>query len=373
MGRISKYYFFLVLCTLPIYLIPSGMPQMFHLFFTVGFLIYVLKSLGGSKFKLKFEDLDVLFCLFLFYVFLHSVINVGLESNLRYLLGFLYFLFSFIVFWFFRYFFSRVSRKFLVFLAIALSIIGVLSIFYSGFGFYASSYEGRSIGFFNNPNQLGFFSVILFSLSLFLYLQEFVDALLFSLIGMASVVLAAASLSKAAFLSIALGFVFFVVQRFKVSGLILLCLVASIFLFFSANLNELMIADRIANIASESDSSLASRGYFVLFQFPEMLLFGLGEPRVISILGHEVHSVFASVLTNYGVMGFLLFFSGMLMYLKKLVRKFGVFQSLTLVVPIFLYGITHNGLRFSFLWVFLSLVISVTDKNSMMSLNDRVT
>jgi hypothetical protein len=116
------------------------------------------------------------------------------------------------------------------------------------------------------------------------------------------------------------------------------------------------LTQRLQSIGGQRDDSLAARGYWRLFEFPQYLAFGAGEgayDRLTDDLGRakEFHSSIGNLVMSYGVVGLGVF--GVLLavvFLRAPVR------SSLYMLPIMLYGVTHMGLRFSLFWVFLGLV-----------------
>jgi hypothetical protein len=96
-----------------------------------------------------------------------------------------------------------------------------------------------------------------------------------------------------------------------------------------------------------------------LVDYPEHLILGAGEgaserfytPRYREDSGAEVHSTLGVVLFAYGIPGTALF----LLFLWRLARADPA-HVLTLIVPLLVYGLAHNGLRFSLLWFCLAVV-----------------
>lgn len=235
----------------------------------------------------------------------------------------------------------------------------------------------RSVGMFNNPNQLGYFSVCLLSLSYLLYIHRFIGYFLaISVIG-AALFLSIASLSKAAMVANFLVILFaikptriddFLDRSIRVGPLLcwLFFIVFTVFAggFFYAKgvVGDYGFVQRLGNIASEGDSSLVARGYWAFLQGNSVQIFlGLGNSKVSQLIGHEVHSTFGSMFNNYGFLGFFLFFNLMLIWLYKIWRAYGFVGMLCISAPAMLYGITHNGTRFSLFWILFSVSMAMAD------------
>jgi hypothetical protein len=227
----------------------------------------------------------------------------------------------------------------------------------------------RSTGAFNNPNQLGYFSACLLSLSYLLYRYGEIRFLTALALFAASVFLAVVSLSKAAMIANFLVLVFTLRRQGGAQGtavwigLVIVVLGGAIFLFFNGYLDNFQFYDRIANMGSESDSSLEERGYFAFRDATTaQLIFGMGSPEVFRIVGHEVHSTFASILNYYGIVGFGLFTSIFVIWSRALYRAYGLAGAIALQGPAILYGITHNGTRFSIFWLLFSASLALAKR-----------
>lgn len=109
---------------------------------------------------------------------------------------------------------------------------------------------------------------------------------------------------------------------------------------------------------SESDSSLEIRGYKVFFEAtPLQAIFGMGIKNIIDIHKFEIHSTFFMVLTNYGLIGFLIFSMLILFWILDIKKAYGVRGLICVCAPSLLYGLTHNGIRFSMFWIMFSISI----------------
>lgn len=228
--------------------------------------------------------------------------------------------------------------------------------------------QGRATGAFNNPNQLGYFSVCILSLTYLLYSHGHLKYIVAVGMFAVAIFLSIASLSKAAMIAnfvvaflalkpvrregeprsklLAIGFPIFWISS-VVFGLGFI--VTS---YLQGSFDDYLFVKRLQNIAHENDSSLDSRGYFAFLEGNTIQVFlGLGTKGVADIVGHEVHSTLASVMNNYGVVGFLMFAGALGAWALKLWRAYGFIGMACLTGPAMLYGITHNGTRFTAFWV----------------------
>lgn len=358
--------FLLLVPTLPIYIFPSGQPQIFHFAFIICLTFFLL--FGNFLKSISFLKIDREFffvAIFLSYLFLHSVSLFFLEGSIRVFLGLLYFLFNFMVYFSFRHVFYNFeeSHRYFLYLLLVGIVIAVFSVFYTGINISFSAGDAtRQVGFFNNPNQLGFYAVLCISFALGLRILANISEKVFWFIAALALFLAISSLSKASVISIII-VVFFYCFR-NIRTFFLGCFFALLAVAFNLIdiVNSFAIFERISNIQNESDSSLDSRGYFLLSDYPLYMVLGVGEEQAIRMLGHEVHSTFAAIYVNYGFFGFFLFLLWGLQVFYKCFKVVGLYNLFILLSPILLYSITHNGVRFSMLWVYLAFLVGLSSR-----------
>ena len=182
---------------------------------------------------------------------------------------------------------------------------------------------GRATGFFNNPNQLGYFCIICLSVVTFFAKEIKPPVRLFVVViclGMTML-----SLSKASIVSSTiLLFAYFVNSRDRVGPSKLFSVLLSI-IVVAAVVYIIMYADweylnskpfivtlrkRLGAITTENDSDLGTgRGYDRIREIGSWIVTGVGEGsyfRFTAMRGKEVHSLYASFLVSYGIIGFLM-------------------------------------------------------------------
>lgn len=226
-----------------------------------------------------------------------------------------------------------------------------------------SFFEGqvtRSVGTFNNPNQLGYFAVCVGSVSSLFYLRRSLGRPAYLAFLAAILVLVVASLSKAAMLGAGMAALFGVATVFNRDrfspAVMLACsiLIAAVLLLYRVGaLDSFNFVDRLERIGSDRDDNLAARGYIIPSSFE--LVFGMGQSGVTKQIGHEVHSTFWSFMVKYGLVGFALFTSVWVAWTSRIYREHGLLGLLLIVMPPTLYGISHNGSRFVILWILIGL------------------
>ena len=128
-------------------------------------------------------------------------------------------------------------------------------------------------------------------------------------------------------------------------------------------ISELNIFNRTLNMFNESDSSLEVRGYKVFLEGNSLqALFGMGIKNIFDIQKFEIHSTFFMVLTSYGLIGFFIFLTLMLFWISDINKTYGLRGLICVCAPSLLYGLTHNGLRFSMFWIMFAITIHLSNE-----------
>lgn len=218
--------------------------------------------------------------------------------------------------------------------------------------------------FFDNPNRLGYWALLSATMFCIIANHLKVRILIQVLFLIVAFYLISISLSKAAivalFLLLAIHFSRNIGQLLLVSiiGMIALYLLSHLTLF------EDVVA-RLNNIGGQSDDSLHGRGYDRIWLYPQYLLFGAGEQGLgrFSETDIELHSTLGTVLFGYGVIGAGLF--GLLLW--RLFTLAG-WRDFLYLAPAFVFGLAHQGLRFTLLWALFALIaisgVSAVSRNA---------
>lgn len=253
----------------------------------------------------------------------------------------------------------------------AIGIGSLISVIITAIGIlFITSAGTRTAGFFNNPNQLGYYSLIMLTVIVLCraHLTKASRIIILVISFWAMIV----SMSKAAILSYfgeLLVLMLFFQQKWNVKRVVLqivatvLVGTAIYLLFFSEAeffVNSNVVTEmrkRIFNIMAENDSSLsAGRGYARVGEMLEHILWGTGEgayDRFVFRNGTEVHSTFISLLTCYGLIGF---FGYVLLFIRSMGRGKQLFRNFLILFGPFLYSFTHNGVRNTLLWLILAIM-----------------
>lgn len=211
----------------------------------------------------------------------------------------------------------------------------------------------RSTLFFENPNQLGYYALL--SATLVVLCGRFSKAPLVAIVAglLAAAFLNSLALSKGAGIGVVMLIALLLLRRPLVVVVMGAALYAALHLGILETLTE-RISWRFDGFGVDSDDSLGGRGYDRILLFPQYIILGAGEgatSRFGLAMEGELHSTVGTLLFSYGIVGLVLF----LRFLQKVVRGVPRFEMFALM-PVALYGITHQGLRFRPFWVVLAVV-----------------
>ena len=367
---LAEFTFMLALMTKPLYIWKSGSIQISDMLFILTTILIIYRKKG--KIAYDYKSGIFLRTHFLIIIYQFSINILGpilwnplgqytplLKVNLYYVFNFLvvYCVFSLIRI-------NGYSRTVTVY------ITGTaLSIALSLFGVFSGATRGRISGFFNNPNQLGYFCIIVMT-AIIIYKKR-LPMLIRIVCIIVCTYMSILSLSKAALVAMAVIFFLYFNEyesRFELKKIVVslfgigLAFLAVYILLFSDILPPSQfryvytMRDRMTNMMLEEDSSLgAGRGYSRIFEIGGFLLCGVGEglyDRFASLSGFEIHSTYASILVSYGIIGAVMYIS---LFKKALFsRKYGL-RYVIIFAGIALYSITHNGIRSTLLWGLLAM------------------
>lgn len=217
----------------------------------------------------------------------------------------------------------------------------------------------RGTGFFNNPNQLGFFALVMASV-LALGKRNLGFGSLKSGIGFTTCFyLALISASRSAVIGCALLFAFSVLsnpRRILAVGLLGLALGAIGGPIFEAAVDttqQRLTTDHYAQL-----NFFEERGYDRILNHKEYWALGAGEGgtsrfvQTTKIGATEIHSSIGTLFFSYGVMGVLLF----AIFLFRVVRG-ARFKQWILLLPALSYTIAHQGLRSTSMWILFAVFV----------------
>ncbi len=347
-ARIQFFLCFLYIMLKPFYIWAAGQPQIADFVLVLLFLVNLFSFRGNIPKEIA--SIVTVAGIFAFYTVIVNLGWAAYRNDMRMGSIGIFYIFNFLVLVVITNLVCQFGREFIKYLVLALFFSVVLQTMLS-LGFQNSSVK-RQIMFFTNPNQLGYFALLsatMFATCTSVFALRPLYQLLFYVFAL---YLAALSLSKAALVSFA-----FLLSLHLLKKPYQLAIMAVFVIGLASGGSELRLVqnveNRINNIGQQSDDSAERRGYGRIWNYPEYLITGAGERGLDRFEGatHEFHSTLGTIVFSYGVIGTIAFLI--------MIFKIWSFSGLGLVmylVPPFLFGLTHQGLRFSFLWILFGIL-----------------
>lgn len=218
----------------------------------------------------------------------------------------------------------------------------------------------RGAGFFNNPNQLGFFALVCASI-LALGKRGLGFGSIKTAIGLTTCsYLALVSASRAAVIGTGILFALTVIanpRRIVVVGLVVAGL-AALGGPLSNALDETQ--QRFTANRYPQFSFLEERGYDRIFANKQYWLLGAGEGGTgrfvdTTLIGAtEIHSSLGTIFFCYGVVGIGLF----LAFLLRIVERASL-RSMVMLIPALSYTVAHQGLRSTSVWILFGVFVCI--------------
>lgn len=358
----TMIYLYVILT--PFYIFNSGLPQISD-FIMLFAILYYFSSI--KKIQLNSKLIINIFIIIFYIVIINGYWFSKYQSN-DFIISTLFYLFNFMILIYFisihTNYGSRVLKHLYKALCISLILQFILSLFYS------SAIEGREYLLFNNPNQLGYFVILTIALIMFISFRIKPKSYYLIIIHIIAIYLAILSLSKSAIILTSILFLFqiilFYLNIFNIKRIIILS--SFIFIIIGVvflNAEEIRklhtyqeVESRISTLNLDSTSNLEERRYDRVFENKKYWFLGAGEGATHKrFQSGEIHSTFFNIFFNYGIVGTVLFLF-LFVYLIKNSR----WEELILLFIIFIYGLTHNGIRQGFIWILIALIFAVNRK-----------
>jgi hypothetical protein len=205
--------------------------------------------------------------------------------------------------------------------------------------------------FFQDPNQYGYFCVLIGTFALCTMRIGLMRRSWASIIVTINTLLCFLSVSRASIAAMAvLCFLTFSWRTLIAAGAI-----ASIVgVYFMQDITVLTRLEHRIELLGQQDQTDV-RQVSRLLDNPDYLVVGAGEGAIYERFNqhHEIHSMIPNIAFSYGMVGIILFAC----FLLSLVGRLDV-VGLIYLVPIFMYNTVHNGIRFSLGWVALTIVFT---------------
>lgn len=218
----------------------------------------------------------------------------------------------------------------------------------------------RQVAFFNNPNQLAYYVAACSGLVLLLAHLYKVNSTLVLMTCFLALVVSSFTTSRA---GVAACLIYVLLAIFGSSALkivgksiAVVVLVVGVLSSYERFINTAAFEalDNRVDAIGEVDETADQRGYDRILIYTDDLVWGVGEGAFERFDADiELHSYFGTLLFSYGVIGVILF----LWFLRSAVPDW---RSLTFLVPLFVYNLTHNGGRSLMLWAMFGLMAAAT-------------
>ncbi len=345
------------LLTLPIYVSRGGLPK------PADALMFLLLPIVFSTWdgKLEKNALVAFRALMMFtgwVVLINAVWMLILDTTIFDALYPVYYVYNGLVFLAVSILYRRHGDDFLRLTELALYAAVFLQI---GVSFFYRGHTHRNTLFFDNPNQLGYYALLVACI-LSVLQRRLGSSVLRTSIGLTGCgYLAVISASRSAVSGIA---VLVILLVFSNPRVIIMATVVAGLLFLVGG----PVADAIDSMeqrvsekqGQETVGFFEQRGYDRILANKEYLLFGAGEQaksrfaESTRIGRAEIHSSVGTLMFGYGVLGFALFFA----FMVRVLRGAPTRLSLILVPPL-IYALGHQGLRFSTFWILLAVFVAL--------------
>ena len=369
MLKFTIIIFFLYLLLCPFYIFESGLPQPADILLAIASIIMLFNV---NKIIFLITPVKNIFILVVLIIIVNTFNQLDLTfSNIIGItyLSSLYYIFN--LFCFITIFFitsnknnSKLFNDLTKVIFISLLIQCILSILGMG------NNTSRTVIYFNNPNQLGYYSLCLFSLYTIIPSQLRKSKMMLLLTMIMSFYLIIVSQSRAALLGVGLLTIVILLKegyKLKLSSIVFLVtfLIVTFIIIENSELYKekyTAIKLRNENKFSSYDNEIKIRGYDRIFLYKEYLLIGAGEggEKRFTKAFHqrEIHSGFGTILFSYGILGIILFLN----FVYKVIKS-KLWINLTVIAPVLIYNFFHQGFREPLFWIILAFVYLTSREN----------
>ncbi|GHC58347.1 O-antigen ligase family protein [Ulvibacter litoralis] len=372
MNKLLLFIVGLFLILYPFYIFDSGVPQPAHYLALIGIVILPFTKGFRSLFKEKVVRYLLWFILLVIlintsYFFVHfkedGFMSPFLIHTAYYIYNFGFFLLILHVLR--KEDYSKVNNTIVLFLLLSLVLQFILAVVGVN---KVTQYivTERMVIFFNNPNQLGYYVLLVVSLFAIVPSKFRSNKCIVLGVIIASISLGVFSSSRIVLLGLFLltGILMYQlgiqVKYWIVIGLVGV-LIASI-MYKTEYVQKKIELIEIRNHRQDTTgvSEFQIRGYDRIVLHPNYLLVGAGEgkyDRFSSYQKGELHSGFGTILFAYGIIGLVLF----LVFFFSAI-KFNFFYNLLLLSPILIYNFVHQGIRNPLFWALLAVIFLINNK-----------
>src|SRR5699024_2008631 len=314
-------------------------------------------------------------------IILISITNLTwgiIYSNLAFDLSVIYYIFSFMFIVMILNLYQYHKNEILEIVYKALIVSVIIQMLISPFAMVTNT--TRQTLFFNNPNQLGYYALLSFSIITLLYYILKKSPYLYLTVSIMTTYLALLSNSSASLIAISvmliIQFIMLFVLRLNThQKLITIAFIAGIILVGNTLIKDITDIDIIQNTqqrfeskSEKSQSVFEERRYDRILENYELLIFGAGEGIPIKRFGRgEIHSTLFSFLFNYGLITTMFLLILLLIFIKQ-----PTVIALIILFAIHFYGLTHNGIRQPLFWL-ATIIIYMGNEQGELSIKSIIT
>ncbi len=357
----------------PIYIFDSGLPQIADFILVTLYTImffsskdYVVekneRTIINKKFQIAF--------IFLIWVFLINILWAIQLSSVSILKPTIFYLFNILAMHITKELYYRNGKQIILKISKYVMYSCLIQFILS---FTLPKSMLRSTVFFNNPNQLGLYALIV--LTYIIILKDNYKPIYFIIGIVCSCYLILISLSKAAIIGAIALMTIFLIKLLKKNIykiIFAFCVITFVILggfdYAYSKIQKVEVMNvainriNLKNMSQENDSNLIDgRGYGRIKEIGYKVIYGVGEGefyRFQYLNGVEVHSGFASIICYYGIIGFAL----LLLFIFKVI-PFGESKYLYMS-GVFLYALTHQIWRNTLIWMLFIVMLVISKSNT---------
>jgi hypothetical protein len=346
----------------PMYILPSGLPQPADAVLLV-LMPFVLQRWSGRLGKPQRRAVFALLA-FAAYTTISAVVwslwlgTISINLRIGFLLSPVFYIYNALVFVMGLALYQLRGPRFIE-ITVRAAVVSVLIQVPLSFVFGHHSLL-RSTGMFNNPNQFGYYAVLSASIIVLGQRRAGLTALHSAVGVVACSYLALISASKAGLAATALILIVSLITRIRT--VIFASVIAAVALLAIDPQGD-TVNRTLERINTDKSYDFAEeRGYDRIAQHPEHWVLGAGEGAYYryadtgKIGEHELHSSAGTIFFCYGIVGSAVF----LWFFFQLVR-IAKLRQMIMLGPVVAYGLSHQGMRVTLLWIFLALFVSLAD------------
>jgi hypothetical protein len=214
--------------------------------------------------------------------------------------------------------------------------------------------------FFNNANQLGFYSLLAACMIAIAQRRLKFGMMKAGAALLCCAYLAFVSASRAAVGGIVILFFLLVFANPRI--VVIASLAALGFISLGGPLANAIDATEQRIEYRRRESLVTGRAYDRIYRYPQHLLIGAGEGNTMrfaekEIKAIEIHSSFGTILFCYGIVGLALFLAFLWSILRQAPIRVGA-----MILPVLAYSLTHQGLRTTSFWILLAMLLVVVPR-----------